>query len=58
MPLLINHNSQSLTANTRDGHIKLLAAPVFVLCGRCYWCTIYFNNTKISTNYQSGQKAP
>jgi predicted Zn-ribbon and HTH transcriptional regulator len=45
---LINHDSQSLIAKTHDGHTKPSAAPVFILCDRCYWCATYFSNTRIS----------
>ena len=44
---LINHDSQSLIANTCDGHTKPSASPVFILCNRCYWCATYFGNTRI-----------
>jgi hypothetical protein len=44
---LINHDSQSLIAKTRDGYTKPSAAPVFILCDRCYWCATYFNNTRV-----------
>ena len=33
---LINHNSQSLTAKTREGYTNPPALPIFVLCDRCY----------------------
>ena len=38
---LTNHDSQSLTANTRDGSIKSSGEPIFVLCDKCYWCATY-----------------
>ena len=44
---LTNHDSQSLTANTRDGSIKSSEEPIFVLCDKCYWCATYFGNTRI-----------
>jgi hypothetical protein len=44
---LINHDSQSLIANTCDGHTKPSAPPVFIVYDRCYWCATYFNNTTI-----------
>jgi hypothetical protein len=44
---LINHDSQSLIAKTRDGHTKPSSPPIFILCDRCYWCATYFNNTRI-----------
>ena len=47
---LINHDSKSLIAKTRDGHSKPSAAPVFILCDRCYWCATYFNNIRIPLN--------
>jgi predicted Zn-ribbon and HTH transcriptional regulator len=47
---LTNHDSQSLTANTRDGSIKSSGVPVFILCDRCYWCATYFGNTRIPTD--------
>jgi hypothetical protein len=47
---LINHDSQSLIANTHDGHTKPSVSPVFVLCDRCYWCATYFGNTRIPTD--------
>jgi hypothetical protein len=47
---LINHDSQSLTAKTREGHTNPPALPIFVLCDICYWCATYFNNTRIPTD--------
>ena len=47
---LINHDSQSLIANTHDDHIRPSSAPVFILCDRCYWCATYFNNARIRTD--------
>jgi hypothetical protein len=44
---LINDDSQSLIANTRDGHYKPSSLPIFILCDRCYWCAIYFSNARI-----------
>jgi predicted Zn-ribbon and HTH transcriptional regulator len=47
---LTNHDSQSLTANTRDGSIKSSGEPIFVLCDKCYWCATYFGNTRIQAD--------
>ena len=47
---LINHDSQSLIANTHDDHTKSPAPPVFILCDRCYWCATYFNNARTPTD--------
>jgi predicted Zn-ribbon and HTH transcriptional regulator len=45
---LINHDSQSLIANTHDDdHIRPSTPPVFILYDRCYWCATYFNDTRI-----------
>ena len=44
---LINYDSQTLIANTCDGHTKPSAPPVFILCDRCYWCATYFGNIRI-----------
>jgi hypothetical protein len=32
---LINHNSQSLIANTHDSQTRPPATPVFILCDKC-----------------------
>jgi hypothetical protein len=47
---LINYDSQTLIANTCDGHTKPSAPPVFILCDRCYWCATYFGNIRIPTD--------
>ena len=44
---LVNHDSESLIAKTRDGNSKSSSLPIFVLCDRCYWCATYFGNTRL-----------
>ena len=40
---LVN-DSPSLIAKTHD---RFQSPPVFVLCDTCYWCTTYFDKTRI-----------
>jgi hypothetical protein len=40
---LINYNSQSLIDKRHDHS----SPPIFVLCDECYWCTTYFNKTRM-----------
>ena len=47
---LINHDFQSLSAETREDHTKPSTTPVFLLCDRCYWCATYFSNARIPTD--------
>ena len=47
---LVNHDSESLIAKTRDGNSKSSSLPIFVLCDRCYWCATYINNARVPTD--------
>jgi hypothetical protein len=42
---IANYESQSLIAKGDDWFNS--AYPVFILCGKCYWCATYFDKTRL-----------